>query len=86
MIEKHESLFHSRFPFALTTNILHPMEVIDAVIHTWKSQEHTIGIKRSGDRSCPVNSLYGDFLHRHQNTPRMGMTGRTGDNVAQEKE
>ena len=45
--------------------------------------------KRTGDRACPFNSFYWDFLARHrellQNNPRIGMMYRTWDRMKPEK-
>jgi deoxyribodipyrimidine photolyase-related protein len=42
--------------------------------------------KKTGERACPFNSLYWDFLARHrrklQNNPRIGMMYRTWDRMA----
>lgn len=46
MTEQSWSLFHSRISFTLNTKMLHPLEVIDEVIHRWKKQENDMGINQ----------------------------------------
>jgi len=46
MTEKSWVMFHSRLSFALNTKMLHPMEVINGVIHTWENCKDTIGINQ----------------------------------------
>ncbi len=42
---------------------------------------------RTGDRACPLNSLYWHFMHRHRDklerNPRIGMAYRTWDRMAE---
>ena len=40
------SLFHARISFALNTKMLHPLEVIEAVIGTWEKQKQKIKIRQ----------------------------------------
>lgn len=46
--------------------------------------------KKYGDRACPFNSLYWDFLARHreklQKNPRIGMMYRTWDRMSEENQ
>lgn len=46
--------------------------------------------KKKGERSCPFNSLYWHFYHRHRdklkNNPRIGMMYRTWDKMAEDKQ
>jgi deoxyribodipyrimidine photolyase-related protein len=46
MTVKSWSLFHSRLSFALNTKILHPMEVIDAVVRAWNDNPKRVGIQQ----------------------------------------
>ncbi|MGD9058781.1 MAG: hypothetical protein PVF38_21745, partial [Desulfobacterales bacterium] len=40
------SLFHARISFALNAKMLHPLEVIEAAIRTWKKQKRNIKIQQ----------------------------------------
>ncbi|MBD3216860.1 MAG: cryptochrome/photolyase family protein [candidate division Zixibacteria bacterium] len=44
MIQESRTLFHSRLSFALNTKMLHPMEVINAVLEAWERDKRKIGI------------------------------------------
>jgi deoxyribodipyrimidine photolyase-related protein len=46
MTRKSWSLFHSRLSFVLNTKILHPMEVIQAAVDTWKKNSKDISIQQ----------------------------------------
>ncbi|MDH3839187.1 MAG: cryptochrome/photolyase family protein [Desulfobacteraceae bacterium] len=46
MTRQSWSVFHSRLSFVLNTKILHPMEVIQAAIDTWKENKELIGIQQ----------------------------------------
>ena len=39
-------LFHARLSFALNSKMLHPLEVIEAAIHTWEDQKAKIAIQQ----------------------------------------
>ncbi len=46
MTNQSWSVFHSRLSFVLNTKILHPMEVIQAAIDTWKKNKEVISIQQ----------------------------------------
>jgi len=46
MTDQSSFMFHSRISFALNAKLLHPMEVIDGAINTWKQHQNTISINQ----------------------------------------
>ena len=65
-------------PYISSARYIHAMsDYCGSCTYDWK--------KRYGDGSCPFNSLYWDFLHRHrvllQKNPRVGMMYRTWDRM-----
>ena len=46
MTRQSWSVFHSRLSFVLNTKVLHPMEVIQTAIDTWKENKEVIGIQQ----------------------------------------
>jgi deoxyribodipyrimidine photolyase-related protein len=46
MTLKSWSLFHARISFALNTKLLHPLEVIEAVVNAWKKKKSKIEIQQ----------------------------------------
>ena len=70
-------------PYVSSANYIHKMsDYCDDCHYQWR--------KNTGDRSCPFNSFYWAFLHRHRqklaNNPRVGMMYRTWDRMKDDKQ
>jgi deoxyribodipyrimidine photolyase-related protein len=70
-------------PYVSSANYIHKMsDYCDDCHYQWR--------KNTGDRSCPFNSFYWAFLHRHRqklaNNPRVAMMFRTWDRMKDDKQ
>ncbi|MBR9986716.1 MAG: cryptochrome/photolyase family protein [Desulfosarcina sp.] len=70
-------------PYVSSANYIHKMsDYCDDCHYQWR--------KNTGDRSCPFNSFYWAFLHRHRqklaNNPRVAMMFRTWDRMKEDKQ
>lgn len=70
-------------PYVSSANYIRKMsDYCDNCHYQWR--------KNTGDRSCPFNSFYWAFLHRHRqqlaNNPRVAMMFRTWDRMKEDKQ